>query len=111
MSAASPKGLFGISTGSDTWDDIIGFIPKKGIDAYKEISGAKAAEDANEQARVQYEEGKVEATKQRADSVEQGRRNQITNSNNATSARGATSSATTKRGSSTTGDVKDFLGV
>lgn len=89
-----------------------------GLDIYKEISGAKAAEQVNVQAREQYEQTKADAAAARVEAQNQTAKDQMQQSRMASGAR-ASSSATTRSTNKGTAissvslgaDEKDFLGL
>lgn len=87
-----------------------GFTGKAVVGGIKEITGAKAAEDANELARKQIEQTQADAMKARADARYQAGLQDVQRSNLAGRARGAIGAnmdASLKLGS----DEKDFLGL
>lgn len=94
------------------------FIPKKAGEGYKELSGAKAAEDANEMAKKQFEETKAAAEQARADAITMTGKDQLAQSQKAGAARSVSaSSRSANKGApiiSTSllgSDEKDFLGL
>lgn len=70
-----------------------GVTGRAGLDAAKEITGAAAAEQANELARQQFENDKARLEQQRVDSIKENERRQVTASRSAGRARGNTSAA------------------
>jgi hypothetical protein len=87
-----------------------------GMNTYKEMSGAKAAEEANEQAREQFEEQKANAATERQNALLQNANDQRKQSLMAGAARNTTSKSTANKGQavgsfSLGGDEKDFLGI
>jgi hypothetical protein len=107
----STYGLVGVKDGKVT----TGVTSGTALRGMKEITGAKAAEDANKLARDQFENSKAEALAQREESVRQTGREQLQQSRTAGAAR-ATAQSTTNRGQafgsfSLGGDEKDFLGL
>lgn len=80
----------------------------------KDITGATAAEEANAQARDQFNQNTAAAATDRSNAQLQDQRNQIASSQSAAAAV-ATSSANpnnnTSGGKRITGDVSDFLGL
>ncbi len=84
------------------------------VDDYKEISGAKAAEDATALATKQYEEQKLAAENARVEAQNMTARDQVAMSQRAGAARNAVKSSANKGqpgGSSLGVDEKDFLGL
>lgn len=85
-----------------------GTTGKPAMDVTKEITGAKAAEEANEQAREQFNKDVEAARKQREDMQWMNQQRAIANSNNASSAR---SMKVDNKTVSKIGDTSDFLGL
>ena len=86
------------------------------VSGVKEVTGAKAAEQANTMARQQYEQSKIDADAARVEAQNQTAKNQMAQSRAAGAARNATSSRSATKGagvqSLTLGqDEKDFLGL
>lgn len=83
------------------------------IEGLKEVTGAKAAEEANEDARKRFEEEKVAAEQQRADQIAQSAANELIKSRSAASTRGGVSGSSRgqSRFSSLGSDEQDFLGL
>ena len=86
-----------------------GVTGKAAIEGTKEITGAKAAEDANAMAKEQFNESKIKAEEDRKNAITAKANTQIAASNAAGSARSTTN--TTKKGVAPIGDTKDFLGL
>lgn len=84
-----------------------------GVDGLKEITGAKAAEEANAQTRKRFEEEKAKAAQDRLDAQAQSAANQLAASRSAEATRGGVSSQPkgTSRFSSLGSDEEDFLGL
>lgn len=111
-------GVFGfedgkISNGVST--NIAKKTGKEVVSGLKEITGAKAAEDANKMARTQFEEAKAESEADRVNQQNQIAMSQIQQSQIAGAARSVGTRSTNKSqgfGSSSFGDYeKDFLGL
>lgn len=80
----------------------------------KEVTGARAAEKANEFARKQFEEQKSAAEADRLEAQKQQGRDQMVQSQKAGAARNATKNSVNKGtaiGGSNLGDQQDFLGL
>lgn len=90
-----------------------GVYGKKGIEATKEVTGANAAEEANEQARQRFEEEKTASEKQRSDNIALSAAKELQKSRSAASARGGVSGSSKgqSRFSSLGSDEADFLGL
>lgn len=84
-----------------------------GVNGLKEITGAKAAEDANKMAREQFEQARDDAQAERAEAIRQTGREELQKSRIAGAARNArTSSGKGSYGSFSLGeDERDFLGL
>ena len=80
------------------------------VKGLKDVTGATAAEEANAQARSQFEDQAAQARQQRADAQILNQRNQVAASNNAGAARANRGTNRSTR-SSSVGDVSDFLGI
>jgi hypothetical protein len=91
----------------------VGVTGEVGVDTFKEITGAAAAEEANADARKRFEEEKAASDKQRADNVAQSAANELQKSRSAASARGGVSGSSKgqSRFSSLGNDESDFLGL
>lgn len=87
-----------------------GITTEAAVDVTKEITGAKAAEEANAMARDQFNLATEQAKQDRLNSQTAAKNGQIAASNSAGAARGSASS-TTKRANTPVGDVSDFLGL
>lgn len=87
-----------------------GVTGKVVVEGTKEITGANAAEEANQIARDQYEDEVKRRDKQRADQVATDERRQISLSKSAGSAR-KTSSLTSSSNQAGTAPTTDFLGL
>lgn len=106
----STGGLAGYGENGFSTDK--GYSQKFGaLKVYKDISGATAAEEANNLARQQYEDSVTAAREQRENAITQNARNQMTASQNAGAARSFSNNNTTTNTSRVTGDVSDFLGL
>lgn len=90
------------------------------VSGLKTVTGAKAAEAANEVARKQFEESKAASEKDRVETIAQNARDQVRQSQMAGAARATAASRITAKGSSATSgggslslgdDEKDFLGI
>jgi len=92
----------GIGTG------VIGDPLKKGL---KDITGATAAEEANDAAREQLNEERAAALQEREDAKAQTAAEQLAASRRASSVRGGTAATTGSRFSDLGGDERDFLGL
>lgn len=88
-----------------------GVTGQAAIDGTKEITGAKAAEDANAMAREQFDQSTKAALQDRTNAQEANKRNQIAASEGATKARGVGTPKSTNATTPVTGDVSDFLGL
>lgn len=84
----------------------------------KEVTGAKAAEAANDMARKQFEDAQAQAEVDRKNTLAQNARDQVNQSQTAAGARASATSRSTSKGTSTSGgslslggDEKDFLGL
>lgn len=90
-----------------------GVVTDAAIKGTKEITGAKAAEEANAMARDQFEKSTKAAEQARLDSIKVNERIQTATSNAATSTKSNSTNKTSsgKTASSITGDVTDFLGL
>jgi len=93
-----------------------GVVTKGSIDGLKEITGAKAAEEANNMARQQMEEQRATTLNDRENAKKQDAANQLTLSNRAGGIRNqVNSSLSTSRGgnrySTLGGEEQDFLGL
>jgi hypothetical protein len=91
---------------------------KEVVSGTKEVTGAKAAEQANDLAREQFEEAKAGAELDRKNATDQTAREEIKKSQSAAAARATATSRSTSKNSSTGGgsvslgdDEKDFLGL
>jgi hypothetical protein len=82
-----------------------------GLQIIKETSGAKAAEEANEMAREQFEEQKVAAEQDRNNQILQRGREQIQASQLAGAARRAGTNSNRSTGTVLGSDERDFLGL
>ena len=83
------------------------------VSGLKEVTGAKAAEDANTMARQQFEQAKADAETARVTAQNQTAMDQVNQSKAAAAARNSTS-RTTKRGDVSLAlgqDERDFLGL
>lgn len=87
-----------------------GVTGKPIVEGTKEITGAKAAEEANQLAREQFLQSVEQAKKDREESIVIGQRNQISASQDAATARSKIKTNTTKSVDKI-GDVTDFLGL
>jgi hypothetical protein len=90
------------------------------VEGAKVLTGAKAAEDANDQARKQFEDAKAQAEQDRLNSIAQTGKDEMRKSQMAGAARSTAASRSTNKavasssgGGSLTlgGDEKDFLGL
>jgi hypothetical protein len=85
------------------------------MNGLKEVTGANAAEEANRQARAQFEQSKIDAEAARAESIAQVGRDQVQQSRTAGAARNATRSSANKGTAvssySLGADEKDYLGL
>ena len=82
--------------------------------ALKEVTGAKAAEEANEDARKRFEEEKANALQKRKDNQALSARAELQKSRSAGNARGGVKSSASKgnsRFSDLGTDEQDFLGL
>lgn len=102
------------------YDKDSGFSVGKGltgnvaIDGLKEVTGAKAAEEANKMAREQFDQQKVDAEKARLEAQAQSSREQIAASRMASGRGGGgvgTGTSRVSRFSSLGEDERDFLGL
>jgi hypothetical protein len=89
---------------------------KETVSGLKEVTGAKAAEDANDMARKQFEQTKADAEQARLDSQAQIAASEMQKSKIAGAARNATASRSANKGAaigsySLGSDEKDFLGL
>lgn len=85
-----------------------GVVGKPVLGLTKELTGAKAAEEANEITRQQIDQARQQATAERSRAIEQNKQRQIQLSKSAGRAR----KATQDRGSSTLGNSgSDLLGL
>jgi hypothetical protein len=82
-----------------------------GLNIYKEISGAKAAEEANEMAREQFETQQANAIKSRNEAQWRAGRDDITRSNLAGRSRSAIGQNGNGGALNLGSDEKDFLGL
>lgn len=92
-------------------DGVKGGETVKGL---KEVTGARAAEKANDFARQQFEEQKAAAEAERLESQKQQGRDQMVQSMKAGAARNATKNSVNKGtaiSGSNLGDQQDFLGL
>ena len=80
------------------------------VDTTKDITGATAAEEANDMARQQFEQQTADALKVRQDNILANQRNQTALSN-AAGSRNSNIGTPQKTTKTITGDVSDFLGV
>lgn len=80
------------------------------IDATKEITGANAAEEANEIARQQFEEDRARLSQQRADAITANQQEQVRRSRGAGRARGNVNAGSSAASSNVAQDT-DFLGL
>jgi len=87
-----------------------GITGKPVVEGTKEITGAKAAEEANQLAREQFMLSVEQAKKDREESIVMGQRNQISASQDASAARSKIKTNTPKSVDKI-GDVTDFLGL
>jgi len=102
---ASTGGLLGYEKGGFK----AGVTGQPIMEGTKEITGAKAAEEANKMAREQFDKSVVDANTDRQNAIKQKQNNQINASLNAGQAR-----STANKKTNTTkplGDVTDFLGI
>jgi len=81
------------------------------LDTTKDLTGATAAEEANDMARQQFEQQTADALKVRQDNILANQRNQTALSNAAGSSRNSNIGTPQKTTKTITGDVSDFLGV
>ena len=92
----------------------VGITAQPGIDVFKEVTGAKAAEEANEDARKRFEEEKANAEQNRKDNSALSARAELQKSRSAGNARGGVKSSAS-RGNSRFSDLgtdeQDFLGL
>jgi len=89
-----------------------GLFGKPLVKGAKEITGAAAAEEANELARQQLEEERATALKEREEARAQTAREQLKASRGAAaSRRGGQTLTGTRTGAGTIGDEEDFLGL
>jgi len=89
-----------------------GFKAGVTTEGVKEVTGANAAEEANDMARQQAEEAKAAGLQDRANAQLQNQQNQIAASNAATAARKTTGAPRSSTKTSTPiGDTTDFLGL
>jgi outer membrane protein TolC len=102
-------GLLGYDT--KTGKMKAGALGKVLMDGTKEITGANAAEEANDMARKQYEDSVVKARQDRENMVAQNERKQIQLSNNAPSVSNKGSKINQSKGAPLVGDTSDFLGL
>lgn len=102
-----------ISNGAST--NVAKKAGKEVVSGLKEVTGAKAAEEANTFAREQFDASKAQAEKDRKDALAQTARDQVNQSQMAGAARATAASRTTSKGSggslSLGQDEKDFLGL
>lgn len=86
------------------------------VSGIKEVTGAKAAEEANKMARDQFESAKADAEKARQDQIAQNAKDQMQQSQQAAAARVTAASRSSNKGTAVGGlilgqDEKDFLGL
>jgi hypothetical protein len=86
-----------------------GIIGDPIMEGTKEITGAKAAEEANKMAREQFDKSVADANVDRQNAIAQKQRNQVNASINAGEARSSASKKTNT--TKPLGDVTDFLGI
>lgn len=100
-------GKEGFSTDKGFYKEDVGGAT---VDGIKEVTGANAAEEANEFAREQAEEAKVQADNDRKTSIKQNERRQVSASRSAGRTRKGSSNSS-PNSSSTTGGGQDALGL
>lgn len=108
----STAGLLGFS--SDEGGLGTGIVGEAGVDVLKEVSGAKAAEEANEDARRRVDEERARIEEQTKQNQAQSAANQLAASRSAASARGGVSTPSStgqSRFSNLGSDEADFLGL
>lgn len=91
-----------------------GVTGQAGVDVLKEVTGAKAAEEANEESRKRFEEEKANAEQKRKDNQALSARDELQKSRSAGNARGGVKSSASKgnsRFSDLGTDEQDFLGL
>ena len=89
-----------------------GEVTKIGVDILKEVTGVKAAEEANKMAREQFEEEKARLAKERKDAKAASAAEQLRQSRQAGSMRGTTSSGRpTGLKYGMMDEERDFLGL
>ena len=96
--------------GGVTWGEILGPT----MEGIKEVTGAKAAEEANEDARKRFTEEKANAEQKRKDNQALSARDELQKSRSAGNARGGVKSSASKgnsRFSDLGTDEQDFLGL
>lgn len=105
-----------ISNGVTT--NILKKTGKEVVSGTKTVTGAKAAEAANDMAVKQFNEAKAQAELDRKNTVAQNARDQVNQSQLAAGARASATSRSTSKGTSASGgslslgeDEKDFLGL
>lgn len=87
-----------------------GVVSDVGIKGVKDITGATAAEEANQMARDQFEQ-QTAATKQDRLNAQTANKNANIAASNGVGAMRSTGTKNNKSSSANIGDVKDFLGI
>lgn len=98
----------------NTVGQFFGDVGRETMSGIKEITGAKAAEEANKLARQQFEETKANAETDRLEAQQKTARDQVTQSNMANRLRSKTAGGfNINPGAASTlgGDERDFLGL
>lgn len=106
LTNAATMGLFGYNDQGFK----AGYSGQVALDGTKEITGAKAAEEANAMAKQQFDDNVTKARQDRVDAQSASKNNAIAASQNAGSAR-SSNYAPSKKNAPVVGDVNDFLGL
>jgi len=107
-------GSVGFSGTHNGFDVNKGVVGGAAVDATKEITGAKAAEQANALARTQFEQAQAAAKKQQADQQTANANAQVKSSNAAASARNSSKNSgvgASRAQLSILNNQTDFLGL
>lgn len=110
---AGTGGLVGFKNGGFQSGATTKVVGGATVDGLKEVTGANAAEAANEQARAQFEQTKADADAARVAAQNQTANDQLLQSQTAGAARNATSRRSSNKSSVTSalGNQQDFLGL
>lgn len=107
LTQVTTGGLFGF--GEEGFKQ--GVVTEAAVDVTKEVTGAAAAEEANQLAREQFEQDRARQLQERDEALERNRTRQINLSRGAARARGGNISQSTSSVTGNNSIESDFLGL